>query len=564
MMRFPLWKRLVAVMVILAVTAACNKDEHVKPAPKPDPDKGIVYPSGDYNIVGAVTCDDKGIPGVSVSDGTIVVRTDSKGVFAFKSGKKTGYVFISIPSGYNVENKGVLPQFYANVTSGKKDTAVFKLTKASQDNYSVFLLGDMHLANKRNDIAQFSKFAYDLNTLRSQMNGKCFAITLGDMAWDAYWDGFDLKDYVNEMTRDFPSLTVFHTIGNHDHELGNGTEGDELTVKTYRRVIGPNYYSFNVGKVHYVVLDDILCRNTIDGTRASWNEMTDEQMQWLSKDLSFVGKDTPIVVTAHAPLYRNDGKFNLYNGWDLLKCFTGYKNVYFFSGHTHVVYNVDWLKSSTNPVYESNSGAVCGAWWYTVYDFPKENVHISSDGAPGGYRVLNVNGNVLDWYYKGTGCDSDYRLRAYDRNRIKLDPDLYVPDATSENRQGFIALAGDYVNASSANEVIINVWDYDPSWTVSVTETDGAYAGKKLQVKQISGLDPLYLASSEAYSFNKGYTTKYDGSTISSYYPAAQTSHLFSVTASSPATTLRITATDRFGHSVTRTMTRPKDFRIEY
>jgi hypothetical protein len=46
-------------------------------------------------------------------------------------------------------------------------------------------------------------------------------------------------------------------------------EGDFNTVLDYFTYIGPNYYSFNIGSVHYVVLDDILCKNTGAGTSES-------------------------------------------------------------------------------------------------------------------------------------------------------------------------------------------------------------------------------------------------------------------------------------------------------
>jgi hypothetical protein len=32
--------------------------------------------------------------------------------------------------------------------------------------------------------------------------------------------------------------------------------------KRYNQAFGPNYYSFNIGKAHYVVLDNIVYKNT--------------------------------------------------------------------------------------------------------------------------------------------------------------------------------------------------------------------------------------------------------------------------------------------------------------
>ena len=51
-------------------------------------------------IYGTVECNGSPLEGVVVSDGVEVVKTDKKGVYNITSDKKTGYVFISIPSGY--------------------------------------------------------------------------------------------------------------------------------------------------------------------------------------------------------------------------------------------------------------------------------------------------------------------------------------------------------------------------------------------------------------------------------------------------------------------------------
>lgn len=553
-------KTFLAIVLGLFLAVGCEKpvDDRIPfdPGPeKPETPAETPWPA-DATVVGSVSAGGVPIKDAVVSDGYLVTRTDGSGRFSLRSSKRHGYVFVSVPSGYETTSSGVLPQFYAYVGKHTVDTVDFKLSKAEQKSFSVYLLGDIHLADKRRDISQFADFAADLNSLRSGREG--FAVTLGDMSWDAYWDGFDLEDYLSVMNRSFPGLKIFHTIGNHDHELGKA--GDWETAVAYKRVIGPTYYSFNAGGVHFIVLDDILCRNTADGQRSSWNEVDDEQMDWLAADLSFVAKSTPVVVAMHAPLYSDSGSFSLYNGWDLAKCFTGFEQVYFFSGHTHVCYNNDYQKPGYIPIFEGNSGAVCGAWWYTVYDFPKEKVHICPDGTPGGYRVLEVNDGRISWFYKGTGRDRNYQFRTYDRNSICLSSDRYVPNAGEADRKGFETLVSDYGKPSADNYVLLNIWDYDPRWTVSVSEN-----GKPLAVERLTDKrDPLYLSSFEAYSFDKGYTTEYSPGVLSSYYPSSTTGHLFRVQASSASSTLEISVKDRFGREYTETMTRPKEFRLEY
>lgn len=74
-------------------------------------------------------------------------------------------------------------------------------------------------------------------------------------------------------------------------------------METYRRVIGPNYYSFNLGQFHFVVLDDIV----YTGVNTYNTYVEDVQLAWLERDLSYIDASTPIVVLTHAPLFRYTG-----------------------------------------------------------------------------------------------------------------------------------------------------------------------------------------------------------------------------------------------------------------
>lgn len=86
-----------------------------------------------------------------VSDGTEVTVTDAAGIYELRSAKRWGYVFISVPSGYEAPADGVRPLFYQRLLGAshvveRKD---FTLTRVDgQDDFTLFLLGDMHLANR--------------------------------------------------------------------------------------------------------------------------------------------------------------------------------------------------------------------------------------------------------------------------------------------------------------------------------------------------------------------------------------------------------------------------------
>ena len=523
-----------------------------------------IEPTGGNNVYGVVHCDGEGLADVVVSDGVEVVKTDKDGVYQFKSAKKWGYVFISIPKGYEVSSEGVLPQFHATLTekADKAERHDFNLVKVNQEKYRVYFLGDMHLADRTNDLNQFDNCMKEVKADIMDDDVKSYVITLGDMTWDLYWysRNYYFPQYLNSVNYYFKNaakqVQFFHTIGNHDHDMCK--DGDFNTVIEYVKDIAPTYYSFNIGDVHYIVLDDILCTNvggaaSAKPKRTYSEEVTSEQMKWLVKDLSFVSKNTPIVVTSHAPVYAkgaenllNIYKYNLANSSTLISIFKGY-NVDFVTGHTHVIYNVD--KKSSEGIYEHNAGAVCASWWWSGYLTP--GIHICTDGAPGGYSVWDITGTDKKWRYKGTGRDADEQFRSYDLNNVYFTVEKDAPKVPAALKSKFEKYTDAYPK-NSDNEVLINIWNWNPKWKIEIKEN-----GKTLTSTRVKGYDPLHIAALTAKRFNDASLTEEPAFTTTVNY------HMFKVKASSPTSTIDIKVTDEFGNVYTETMERPKTFSTE-
>ena len=523
------------------ITVKYPGDEEVKPA-----DGSTVY--------GKVSCEGTGLAGVVVSDGIEVVKTDSKGVYQMKSKKYHGYVFVSTPSGYEPLVSGILPKFHATLKSPANvaERVDFQLKKADgQDNHRMLMLGDIHLARRTDDQKQFAGFVKDVNATIASTPGRVYALTLGDMTWDLYWitNNYSFKEYLADAAG-IQGVMLYHTIGNHDHSMYY--MGDYDTVKEYKELIGPTYYSFNIGKVHYVVLDDVECTNSTPTTDEKGNacykrtydgHIVSDELNWLKKDLASVPNGTPLVVTMHIPLYSNRGAYNIKEASALENVLKAYPEVHLYTAHTHTVYNTDHL--GTNHLYEHNAGSICGTWWWSGKETP--GVHIGQDGSPGGYTLLDIAGTNVKWQYKATGKGTDYQFVTYDRNQILLTDDKYVPSSNGTYKFD----ASIWGQANTANEVYINVWNWDPDWKVEVSEN-----GTPLKVSQIvSGeKDPLHLIAYTAKRINKNSKPTFE--TTKNY-------HLFKVTASGPDTTLDIKVTDRFGNVYTETMPRPKAFNTD-
>ena len=510
-----------------------------------------------YSIEGSVTCDGKGIAGVAVSDGINVVVTDAKGNYQLQSDKKYGYVFISTPSGYETNLVGNQPQFFKRITQnakGIKETANFTLNKVDNKKHAVLAMADFHLARRNNDVAQFEKVADDINQTAQELKAqgyRVYGVSLGDESWDGFWysNNYGLAETFEDLQR--INMPFYHCMGNHDNDPY--CPSDWSSEQQWVKVCGPVYYSFNAGDVHYIVIDDIQYLNdgASQGTigKRDYNDVViSEEMAWLKQDLATLrDKAQPIVVAMHAPLYDNPtlsgqkqvDHDNVVNTKDFEQAFAGFSDVHVLSGHTHVDYNV---KRKSN-ILEHNTAAICATWWWTG---KLSNVHVCTDGTPGGYGVYTWTGKDVQWYYKSSGFDKNYQFRAYDLNTVCITPSIYAPKYQEDMKEA----AQGYDKPRNDNQILINVWNYDTNWKVEAFEN-----GTPLAVTRTYGYDPLHIIAYDAKRIQTGGKDK-------NSFKSTPTSHLFKATASSATSTVTIRVTDRFGNVYTEEMERPKIFNI--
>ena len=499
------------------------------------------------NVFGKVTCNGNGVKDVLVSDGIDIVKTDANGNYRLQSDKKWKMVFMTIPSGYEAPLEGILPRFWKELEADANtaEEVDFELTEASNDNYTLLVLGDLHLARRTGDLAQFEKVAGFMNKTIAAAPGKVYALTLGDMTWDMYWlsNNFGFSDYRQTMESYFSNVPFFHTMGNHDNEMEVG--GDWAKALKFTENLAPTYYSFNLGKIHYIVMDNMDFTDVEPGesNRSKYaKNFTAEQLAWLKKDLSYVDKATPIFVTAHEPLARPSGIewHEQLNGKDadldtFIGIFDGY-NVKFLSGHTHNIFNKNWTSTFT----EHNSGAVCASWWWSGHITP--GIHIAQDGAPGGYTVWTVNGTQTTHYYQAALQSPDYQFRAYDMNSVKA---TITEDLSSHS--GYPKYYN-HIQSYGDNVILVNVWDYDDDWKVEISEN-----GTPLDVQEVGVYDPLHIYTMTIPRLNDYNTTTFS---------TAKWRHFFQATASAADTPVTVKVTDRYGKVFTEEMTRPKAFTV--
>ncbi len=518
-------------------------------------------PDAGTTVYGIVSSAGVGVENVVVSDGAEVTVTNEKGIYQLKSAKKWGYVFISVPSGYEVPSVGVLPQFHRALKNSADvvERADFKLEKVDgQDSYKIFMLGDMHLANRTGDLGQFAQFTSDLTDYMTRHKGeKMYALTLGDMTWDLYWysNSYYFPQYLNTVNSQIKNLQIFHTMGNHDNDFQ--TRSDYDAAVKYVDQICPTYYSFNIGKVHYVVMDDIDCSSYDGSTSRNYvKSLSAEQLDWLAKDLSYVAKTTPVVVAMHAQVFYpttsgfkiDHDQVNTLRLFDILDGYT----VRFVTGHTHKLFNVtpDAPIVDGHNFREYNSGSVCASWWWSGNLTP--GIHIGTDGTPGGYGIWDVTGTDFQCLYKSTGWPEEYQFRSYDLNNVHFsmaDVPLMPSDISASVKNAYMQ----YVNAypqNNDNEVLINIWNWNSDWTLSVVDENR----KTLPYTEVWAYDPLHIAALSVKRFNNAKLTQTPSFITDKF------THFFKVKADDADTDLVITVKDEFGNEWTENMQRPKAF----
>ena len=381
-------------------------------------------------IKGRVTSNNKRLANVIVSDGFTVVKTNSKGKYELPFNKLARFVFISIPSGYSFPNDKGIARHYHHILSAIKRDYDFQLEELKTDDskHKFIVWADPQVKNEDDVQLMLNHSVPDVRKLVASEPGTLFhGIGAGDLVWDEHSLFKRYSEAVAGM-----GMPFFQVLGNHDMDYRKG--GDETSDNTFGTNFGPTYYSFNRGKAHYVVLDDV---RYLGKDRDYDGYITPQQLDWLKQDLSHIPKDNLIVISVHIPVHNS-----VKNNTDLYAVLESYKNVHIMSGHTHYNKNV-----ISNGVYEHNHGTVCGAWWTGP---------ICSDGAPNGYGVYEVNGTDLTWHYKATGLDKNYQ--------ISLD----VEELTNQKR------------------LLANVWNWDPEWKVEWWADD-----KPMGVlENVAGFDP--------------------------------------------------------------------------
>lgn len=367
--------------------------------------------------------DEAGVAGVAVSNGRDVVVTDADGYYSVPVAAGDA-VFITQPAGYRVPvDADFIPQFsYVHQPAGSADlrfggvpptgplpAAVHFPLRVSEhgSTFRAVVAGDTQTYSHR-------EIGYVRDTLVREvaaLDDPVFLIIQGDVIGD------DLSLYPRlKRVLAAAGVPVYLVPGNHDLDFDATT--DARSFDTFRRVFGPAYYSFDVGDVHFVVLDsvDYPCQAE-DGEPAfcakespTYNGRIDAtQLAWLARDLAVVPDDRLIVLNMHIPpvsfVDQDKRKHQLDNANALYDVLAG-RRVLSLAGHTHTLEihqpgtrYAGWTEATgarAVPFDQIIAGAACGSWW---------SGDPAGDGVPAAWQRLGAPRGFLEIAFDG----ADYR-----------------------------------------------------------------------------------------------------------------------------------------------------------
>lgn len=371
-------------------------------------------PSGE-NVIGRIV-DNSGMPieGVVVSDGEQSVQTNVNGEYQMKSNlSKARFVIVSVPAEYEIPLRDNRPQFFRRIPRyAQAVRADFVLTKRvnPSDNFVLAMIGDPQTRGllKDKSTERFRDIILpDVAELKSQVKKDVYAINLGDLVYN--WM-FAYDDYVDVLAQS--SVPMISVIGNHDCDQRNLFE-TKLGTPYFESYLAPQNYSFNIGKIHFVVVNDILYNRPTDKHKYKVG-LEGFTYKWLENDLKFVPKESTIVICSHAPLFKGRGAKNFaekrVNYKKYAALLSQYKKVYAWAGHTHQNYSFDYEQATGKFASLKNIESIIVARCIGMIRLNRE---LNNDGTPNGYMVAEVNGDSMEWYYKTVGHDRDYQMRVY-------------------------------------------------------------------------------------------------------------------------------------------------------
>ena len=281
-------KVLFSALIVLTLTATAQNLSKISV-------QGYVYV--DKNNNGIRDKNEEGIKDVRISDQSAIVATDAQGHYRLESDGTRGYVFASQPNNYVIRGP-----FWKKLSTDQREVNIdFPVSAAPRTNSFAFVhASDTHLSEQ--SLPRLTKLRSMVDSLKP-----AFMIVTGDLVKDALRvsekEATSLYEiYVREIGKF--SVPVWNVPGNHEifgierHKSLVSENHPLYGKKMYRHYLGPDFYSFSYGGIHFIGL------NSVDYHDLWYYGNIDSlQLSWIKRDVSGLDKSIPIVTFNHIPFF---------------------------------------------------------------------------------------------------------------------------------------------------------------------------------------------------------------------------------------------------------------------
>jgi hypothetical protein len=384
---------------------------------------GVVF--HDRNRNGIRDAGEPGVPNVLVSNQREVVKTDAQGRYRLPVDDDT-ILFVVKPRGWMTPlSESNVPRFYyihkpngsiqvrygGVAPTGSLPASVdFPLyPQRESDRYTALMFGD----TQPRDMTEVFYIGRDVVRELIGTRQAAFGVVLGDVLFD----DLSLFPALTQMMGQI-GIPIYYVLGNHD--LNFDSPDDQHSDETWHRHFGPNYYAFQYGRTHYIVLDDVVWIGAQGEQRGRYVAgLGERQIEFLRNYLRHVNRNDFIVLLMHIPMWEWPDSERR----QVFEMLAPFPNTLSFSAHTHVqqhrFFGADAGWKGRTPHHHINAVTVCGSWWTGAPD-PIGIPHTTMrDGTPNGYLWLDVNRNRYRVRYQAARRPPDYQMHIYTLDAVE-------------------------------------------------------------------------------------------------------------------------------------------------
>ncbi|HEY6564952.1 MAG TPA: calcineurin-like phosphoesterase family protein, partial [Pirellulaceae bacterium] len=415
------------------------------------------------------------LPGVRVSNGQEIVATDADGSYRLPVDDDT-ILFVIKPRGLRTPiSKDQLPRFFyihkphgsppsrypgVEPTGPLPPSIDFPLYRQNEpDQFRAILFGD----TQPRDQVEIDYIAHDV--VEGLMGTSAsFGVTLGDVAFD------DLSMFEPQAQMiALLGIPWYNVLGNHD--LNFDARDDAHSDETFERVFGPNYYAFDYGPIHFLVLDDVRWRiDPSTGEGGYVGGLDAHQLEFVRRDLAMIPDEQMVVLLMHIPLIDVEDRHGLYRLIEKRPFCLSISAHNHMHEHRFITREDGW--QGPEPHHHVINVTVCGSWWSGAQDERRIPHTTMADGAPNGYSILAFDGHHYELTFRAAGRSA--------RDQMSI----YLPESIPASKL-------------DATDVVVNVYNGSERSTVNV-RVRGQTEWQTLQ--RVAEVDPYYRAVFEAES----------------------------------------------------------------